>query len=219
MHPMMTPNLTLPPQSPPPPNGDCIGTESCIDLENDKKFEFDDTSSSAGKRVEGESSNSRRRKERREFPPPIPLLARTENLHPHMPWILKRYYTNDGRLILTEEKVRHHEYFRAHRANGRLTLQLVPLDEDVFGTLPPNHDNYDLLLQGTSPRDETNLDQCHSLDSLVDEQHKNINVDEGSDSDMEDVGGANATTSNPLNCSRLTSDSPCIFGVPVHAIG
>jgi TATA-binding protein-associated factor Taf7 len=48
-----------------------------------------------------------------------------------MPWVLKRYYTNDGRLILRKEKVRHHEYFRAHRCNGRLTLHLVPLDDEV----------------------------------------------------------------------------------------
>lgn len=73
-------------------------------------------------------------KERRKekvYPPPIPLLARTENLHSHMPWVLQRTYTSDGRLILREEPVRHHEYFRAHRRDGRLTLQLVPLDNEV----------------------------------------------------------------------------------------
>jgi hypothetical protein len=52
-----------------------------------------------------------------------------------MPWVLKRYYTSDGRLILREEKVRRHEYFRAHRSNGRLTLHLVPLDDEVLA--PP----------------------------------------------------------------------------------
>ena len=71
----------------------------------------------------------------KEFPPPIPLVARAENLPSHMPWVLKRHYTDDGRLILTEEKVKHHEYFRAHRSNGRLTLQLVLLSDEIL--IPP----------------------------------------------------------------------------------
>ncbi|XWS23849.1 hypothetical protein CRYUN_Cryun28dG0050400 [Craigia yunnanensis] len=63
-----------------------------------------------------------------EYPPPIPLLARTGNLLGHMPWILARHYSN-GRLVLKEEKVKHHEYFEAYRENGRLILELVPLDD------------------------------------------------------------------------------------------
>ncbi|PPD80905.1 hypothetical protein GOBAR_DD22168 [Gossypium barbadense] len=63
--------------------GDYIGMESCFDLYN----------------------NDQRCK--KEFPPPIPSLARTENQPPHMPWVLQRYYTNDGRLILREEKMMH----------------------------------------------------------------------------------------------------------------
>ncbi|KAK8580303.1 hypothetical protein V6N13_143417 [Hibiscus sabdariffa] len=62
-----------------------------------------------------------------EYPPPIPLLARTGNLTGHMPWILARYYSK-GRLVIKEEKVKHHEYFEAYRENGRLILDLVPLD-------------------------------------------------------------------------------------------
>ncbi|XVE60428.1 hypothetical protein DITRI_Ditri05aG0127900 [Diplodiscus trichospermus] len=68
------------------------------------------------------------REMRGEYPPPIPLLARTGNLPGHMPWILARHYSN-GRLILKEEKVKHHEYFEAYRENGRLILYLVPLDD------------------------------------------------------------------------------------------
>ncbi|KAH0918209.1 hypothetical protein HID58_025869 [Brassica napus] len=83
--------------------GDYIGTESCFDvLSADEENDEREARAAAA----------------REFPPPIPLLAQTENLLPHMPWVLKRVLTSDGRLILREEKVRHHEYFRAHRSNG-----------------------------------------------------------------------------------------------------
>lgn len=117
--------------------GDYIGIESCLDLKD-----HDDMFISASEEKEGDQSFSVRlsrrderwaaKKEKKEFPPPIPLLARTENLPCHMPWVLKRYYTSDGRLILKEERVRHHGYFRAQRCNGRLTLQLVPLDDRVY---------------------------------------------------------------------------------------
>ncbi|KAJ8772247.1 hypothetical protein K2173_027424 [Erythroxylum novogranatense] len=110
--------------------GDYIGVESCLDLKASNEEVFTQENSSyrscvqrSSKRIQRSSSRNRG-----EFPPPIPLLARTENLPCRMPWVLRRYYTSDGRLILREEKVRHHEYFRAHRSNGRLTLHLVPLD-------------------------------------------------------------------------------------------
>ncbi|CAK7347087.1 unnamed protein product [Dovyalis caffra] len=120
--------------------GEYIGIESCLDLKNNEDAL---TSSSKKEETNYESFSQRRHREKRdqrkakkkEFPPPIPLLARTANLPSHMPWVLKRYYTSDGRLILREEKVRHHEYFRAHRSNGRLTLHLVPLDDEV--SAPP----------------------------------------------------------------------------------
>ncbi|XP_041013885.1 uncharacterized protein LOC121257076 [Juglans microcarpa x Juglans regia] len=125
--------------------GDYIGTESCLDLEhnvdmlialNSTGGESENKTASTHDRQDAYRKYSRGNRdwrlarENKEFPPPIPLLARTGNLHSHMPWVLRRHYTSDGRLILTEEKVRHHEYFQAHRANGRLTLQLVPLDDD-----------------------------------------------------------------------------------------
>ncbi|KAK7275727.1 hypothetical protein RIF29_16849 [Crotalaria pallida] len=126
-----------------PTNGDdYIGNESCIDLrnENDVVIDHCETSKSNGNDDDDDpgptnqaydvKNSSRRRMEKRVFPPPIPLLARTENLACHMPWVLRRYYTSEGRLILKEEKVKYHEYFQAHRENGRLTLQLVPLDDD-----------------------------------------------------------------------------------------
>lgn len=77
--------------------------------------------------VKEQKNRGRKRKinVEREIPPPIPSLASAENQPGHSLWELKRYYTSDGRLILKEEKVRHHEYFRVHRSNGRLTLHLV----------------------------------------------------------------------------------------------
>ncbi|XP_061988223.1 uncharacterized protein LOC133706695 [Rosa rugosa] len=70
---------------------------------------------------------------KREFPPPIPLLAQTRNLQCRMPWNLTRHYSN-GRLILKGEKARHHEYFEAERDSGRLVLKLVPLDNTILTT-------------------------------------------------------------------------------------
>ncbi|KAI3465060.1 hypothetical protein Pfo_021723 [Paulownia fortunei] len=111
-----------------PELGDYIGVESCVDLKPDVA----DTPSHSG----GAGMNLPRCRWRwdvaeKEYPPPIPLLARTENLPSHMPWVMKRYYTSDGRLVIKEEKVKHHEYFQAHRSNGRLVLKLVPLDDAV----------------------------------------------------------------------------------------
>jgi len=67
---------------------------------------------------------------RKKYPPPIPLLARTGNLPGHMPWILTRHFI-DGRLVLVEERVKNHEYFEAQRENGRLVLNIVPLDDKI----------------------------------------------------------------------------------------
>lgn len=74
----------------------------------------------------------RRSKDEKQYPPPLPLLVRTENMGSHMkPWVMRRHCTGDGRLILTEEKVRHREFFRAHRSGGRLMLQLVAVEEQM----------------------------------------------------------------------------------------
>ncbi|XP_047306622.1 uncharacterized protein LOC124910041 [Impatiens glandulifera] len=107
--------------------GDYIGTESCIDLMSS----LDEVKSAPGPggRVRLTRSES---KPKKEFPPPIPMLARTENLSPHMPWTLKRYYSGDGRLIIKEVRVPHHDYFKVNRSGGRLTLDLVPMDDEFF---------------------------------------------------------------------------------------
>lgn len=94
--------------------------EEEVDVEDEEEDERDACWATYGKR-----SHCLRR-----FPPPIPLLARTANLSCHMPWVLKRTYKEDGSLVLKEVRVKRHEYFRACRENGRLTLQLVELDDD-----------------------------------------------------------------------------------------
>nr|XP_029117019.1 uncharacterized protein LOC114912866 [Elaeis guineensis] len=94
--------------------------EEVDDVENEEDDERDACWATYGKRGH----------RLRRFPPPIPLLARTANLSCHMPWVLKRTYKEDGSLVLKEVRVKHHEYFRACRENGRLTLQLVELDDD-----------------------------------------------------------------------------------------
>ncbi|KAL0799101.1 hypothetical protein Bca101_054276 [Brassica carinata] len=153
--------------------GDYIGTESCFDI-----LSADEVPTKPSNRYR---YGGRRREERearaaaaREFPPPIPLLAQTGNLLPHMPWVLKRVVTSDGRLILREEKVRHHEYFHAHRANGRLTLHLVPLDDDVFD-LPQEPSHY----QSDDDDDYDHDDAEHECD---DEHHHEVGED-----DMDDL--------------------------------
>ncbi|XP_018450030.1 uncharacterized protein LOC108821511 [Raphanus sativus] len=162
--------------------GDYIGTESCFDILS--ADEENDVLSVPTKPSNRYRYGGRRREERearaaaaREFPPPIPLLAQTENLLPHMPWVLKRVVTSDGRLILREEKVRHHEYFRAHRANGRLTLHLVPLDDDVFD-LPQEPSHYQ-----SDDDDYDHDDEEHECDDdyVDDEHHHEMGEDDTDD--------------------------------------
>lgn len=206
-----------------PTNGDdYIGNESCIDLQNENDVDQYDTSKSNDdpapcNQAKEAKISSRKKKEKRVFPPPIPLLARTQNLACHMPWVLKRYYTSEGRLILKEEKVRYHEYFRAHRENGRLTLQLVPLDED--------EDEF-LEEAGTSPHEEIDEDSTHDQSIIIadndrfeDEEDKSSNVVVADSVENDNVVGGDANGGlNCLNCSSVRSAPSCIFGVPVHPI-
>ncbi|KAL3830475.1 hypothetical protein ACJIZ3_019277 [Penstemon smallii] len=46
-----------------------------------------------------------------------------------MPWVMHKHHTSDGRLVITKEKVKRHEYFEAFRSNGRLVLNLVLLND------------------------------------------------------------------------------------------
>ncbi|MED6131379.1 hypothetical protein PIB30_008968 [Stylosanthes scabra] len=103
---------------------DYIGTESCMDLQNDiGKIEV------VEKKKKQQLNTVKKMEKKRELPPPITLLCGTTK-DTTSSWALKRYHTSDGRLILKEEKVKRQEWFRAHRSNGRLILQLVPLSDD-----------------------------------------------------------------------------------------
>lgn len=106
-----------------PEMGDHIGLESCVDLKPDVE-------PSHGGATNLRRSGGSRGAAVKEYPPPIPSLASTEQLPS---WVMHKYYTGDGRLIITEEKVKRHEFLQAHRSDGRLTLNLVPLDDAVKG--------------------------------------------------------------------------------------
>ncbi|XP_073125869.1 uncharacterized protein [Henckelia pumila] len=101
--------------------GDYIGLESCVDLKPDME-------PSRGGATDLRRSGGRRGASGKEYPPPMPSLASTEQLPS---WVMHKHYTGDGRLIITEEKVKRHEYLQANRSDGRLTLDLVPLDDAV----------------------------------------------------------------------------------------
>ncbi|TKY56231.1 The fantastic four family [Spatholobus suberectus] len=214
---MITSSITF------PPNGDdYIGTESCVDLQGPNDVvDSHETSKSNDAKHEAKAKSNTKKKQNKVFPPPIPLLARTLNLASHMPWVLKRYYTSEGRLILKEEKVKHHEYFRAHRANGRLTLQLVhvPLDD---------YDEYFEEAAPTSPHEEVdhvdNVTHDHAgvsgNDRFEDEDNvASVAADELSVERVDDdVVVAGSGRVKCLNCNSVRSGPASIFGVPVHPI-
>ncbi|XP_058746247.1 protein FANTASTIC FOUR 1-like [Vicia villosa] len=208
---------------------DYIGNESCIDLETENNFlsNIDHQSSLASSDEKKMKSSVRNCEKKREFPPPIPCLAQTQNLASHMPYVLKRYYTDEGRLIIKEEKVKHHEYFHAHRENGRLTLQLVPLghddddddDEDYFMEAEDQEEqeeeeinnvtmNQSVVMNDNLEEENTDNTQKNVAVDVVDDVDDEVVVDEN-----EIVGGANSK-GNYLNCNNSVISSPSgIFGV------
>ncbi|PWA70212.1 eukaryotic peptide chain release factor subunit 1-3 [Artemisia annua] len=100
--------------------GDHIGMESCVDLETDTEPLQSCPSKAIARKPWGTTSSRKSSmcaKKMKNLPPPLPIQSST---------VMKRYYTNDGRLVITEEKVESPKYhFNAIRADGRLTLQLV----------------------------------------------------------------------------------------------
>lgn len=110
---------------------DYIGVESCFDFSPDVPDIV----------PRGGAATSHARRSRRsdaaamttEYPPPIPLLAHIENVSSHVPWVMKSYRTSDGRLVITEERAPRHEYFQVLRSDGRLVLNLVPVDVEGEG--------------------------------------------------------------------------------------
>lgn len=109
--------------------GDLIGTESGVYMSSNEEtlpgviVKTAKSSTSFPRKL-----NPRIENRSREYPPPMPSLARTTNLTSRTPWVLTRHYVN-GRLILREERVKNYEYFEAERDNGRFILNLIPLDD------------------------------------------------------------------------------------------
>lgn len=229
--------------------GDYIGVESCVDYEEPPGpgaavAGGGDSLQAEPERRRGRrwepKGKRRREREEREYPPPIPLLARTGNLPSHMPWVLRRHYTSDGRLILTEEKVRHHEYFRAQRANGRLTLQLVPLDGDApcLATVACEEEDDEEAEEEEILDPEAGVTIADDLETRDGDDCQGEDGDrtagEGSEEDsaklassiaeltMESGGGGmggNGTGKcSNYNSISVSPSSPCIFGVPLPAL-
>lgn len=211
--------------------------QSCVDVLTDEELGFGrlrHKHNSFSKREERSlrwAPKKMKMKDYLEVPPPIPLLARTENLPSHMPWILKRHYTTDGRLILTEEKVRHHEYFRAHRSNGRLRLQLVLLDEDVL--FPPvacdggdDDDEYCSEYEEDEFYDD-NVDAYEDYDDEDDDDAYDYDYDGHGDGDDDDnvveetiniINTSNGSAGKCWNINSVGTRPPSILDVPVPAI-
>ncbi|KAG6438193.1 hypothetical protein SASPL_103130 [Salvia splendens] len=107
--------------------GDYLGVESCTDFTSDiAPITSRSSGSSCPRRT--------RRSDATEYPPPIALLARADNQPSHVPWVMRKHRTSDGRLVITEERARRRENFKAHRFDGRLVLSLIPAaEEEVEG--------------------------------------------------------------------------------------
>ncbi|EOY16099.1 The fantastic four family - like 4 [Theobroma cacao] len=224
--------------------GDYIGTESCFDLDKSEEVCVSKTCDgghdvnsndcsgvcdrSRGKREQ------RRKRMKREFPPPIPSLASTANQFSHMPWVLRRYYTSDGRLILREEKVRHQEYFRAHRSNGRLTLHLVPLDENDLADHHPIDGIEDCEIDHEEAKEEVEVnvfdininnddedDKSNIVETLVEDNDAVIEDSIVKCSSMAETPMENGIAANGgkcLNYSSVRASPTCFLGLPVPAI-
>ncbi|KAL8514187.1 hypothetical protein ACS0TY_013352 [Phlomoides rotata] len=98
---------------------DIIGAESCnVDFSPDAPVA---TLSDGGVGTKAPRWRRRNNATAKEYPPVLPSLTPT----------CIKYTTEDGRVVIKEEKLgRRREYLQAHRSDGRLLLNLVPLDSD-----------------------------------------------------------------------------------------
>ncbi|XP_045813506.1 uncharacterized protein LOC123907336 [Trifolium pratense] len=209
---------------------DFIGNESCIDFQSENDvFNIDHQNtltSSTDKKI---TRCIRYKDKKREFPPPIHCLAQIENHASLMRYALTRYYTNEGRLIIKEEKL-HHEYIQSHRENGRLTLQLVSLDNEDDEEEEQDEQEEELASLPTSPQDINNVTFDQSVvinDGFEEKEEENKDNTQKSvsisdevvvENENEIVGGANSR-GNCLNCNSMISAPSGIFGVlPLHPL-
>lgn len=183
---------------------DYIGSESCIDLQNENDVVDHFKSNDVPKR------SYIKKKEKREFPPPMPRLAQTQNLASHMPWVYKRYYTDEGRLIIKEERVKHHEYFHVHRADGRLTMHLVPLDHEIEEDYYSDTSEEEYFTPLGTHDDDDDDDEEIDNDTSVDEEQKASN-----DGGAVDGFSLENDEGLPLNCNSVRSSPSCSFAMPV----
>ncbi|KAL5078622.1 hypothetical protein RYX36_007043, partial [Vicia faba] len=182
-----------------------IGNESCIDLQTNDNFlsNINDKplASSNKKKM---TSPTRNREKKREFPPPIPCLAQTQNLASHMSYALKRYYTDEGRLIIKEEK-----------RDGKLILQLVPLGHDDDDDYFMDADKQDEEVEEGEEINNVTMDDDFEEENMGNTP-KNVVVNDDDEvvvkNENEIVGGANSK-GNYLNCNNsvLSSSASGIF--------
>ncbi|KAL6511053.1 hypothetical protein OROGR_022177 [Orobanche gracilis] len=64
---------------------------------------------------------------RGDFPPPISCVGRSGK-----PWVCFKSYRQDGRFILKEIRIPTHEFLHACREDGRLRLQFIHSDDEIF---------------------------------------------------------------------------------------
>nr|XP_043618499.1 GATA zinc finger domain-containing protein 16 [Erigeron canadensis] len=160
--------------------GDHIGMESSVDLETNIQPSLCG-SKVAMNRKPCEASNRRTSGTRKELPPPLPIQTAT---------VMRRYYTNDKRLVITEEKVESPRlHFIARRSHGRLTIQLVNNNNN-------NNNNND---------NNININELNSKDDL-----KNVNENVVNNNNDVVVDGGSCYGYNTANV-RVAAMGPCLF--------
>lgn len=146
------------------------------------------------------------KKQQREFPPPIPLLARTGNLPCHMPWVLKRCYVN-GRLVLHEVPVKHHEFFKADRSNGRLVLRIMYMADDQ---LHPNKNTAQDVVNDDNAIDQDVNPSTSSLHVEENEVKSDLGTEEDVIPPMPPTSSPNEEDSKNANCDvGVDAESLC----------
>lgn len=151
------------------------------------------------------------RDQKKEYPPPIPLLAQTGKLQGRMPWVLKRHYI-DGKLLINVERVKHHEYFETHREDGRLLLNLVPLDNQLHQFIDDQEDNIgdhdDQVIEGGEVDNEEDdvmiLGHSCNSDELTEEKSEKSSRESVRDSR---VAVCNTNVHEQINCTYLVKPS------------
>ncbi|KAE8716353.1 Detected protein of unknown function [Hibiscus syriacus] len=198
--------------------GDYIGMESCFDLGN---IEYSYGSDDGRIDCIHDKVEQRCCTKKKDIPPPKPY---------RMPWVLKRYYTVDGRLIIRRERVGFNEYLQAHRSNGRLVLDLVPFDY-----INNDFDDYDDREAGANEEDDRvdvfhnkndhDKDEENNNNNLVETLHKENEMAVNEESIVKcptaETPLENGITANGGKCLKYNSvrASPsCFLGLPVPAI-